>query len=147
MKRPFQVYKTLCTLSVIMKTTNMRTALKLEEIGLLLIVCLIYFEFYEGGWILFASLFFAPDLAFLAIIVNKKAATIAYNLAHHKGLISLLMIIGYLLSNELLILIGLIFMAHSCFDRMLGYGLKYFDSFDHTHLGWMGKSKHKNLEV
>ncbi|KYG76552.1 hypothetical protein AWN68_05845 [Roseivirga echinicomitans] len=130
-----------------MKTTNMRTALKLEEIGLLLIVCLVYFEFYEGGWVLFASLFFAPDLAFLAIIVNKKVATIAYNAAHHKGLISLLMIIGYLLSNELLILIGLIFMAHSCFDRMLGYGLKYFDSFDHTHLGWMGKSKHKNLEV
>ncbi len=130
-----------------MKTTNMRTALKLEEIGLLLIVSLVYFEFYEGGWVLFASLFFAPDLAFLAIIVNKKVATIAYNAAHHKGLISLLMILGYLLSNELLILIGLIFMAHSCFDRMIGYGLKYFDSFDHTHLGWMGKSKHKNLEV
>ncbi len=125
----------------------MRTALKLEEIGLLLIICLIYFEFYEGGWVPFASLFFAPDLAFLAIIVNKKVATIAYNAAHHKGLISFLMILGYLLSNELLILIGLIFMAHSCFDRMLGYGLKYFDSFDHTHLGWMGKSKYKNLEV
>lgn len=125
----------------------MRTTLKFEEIGLFLIFSLVYFEFYDGGWGLFASLFFAPDLAFIAIAINKKTATIAYNAAHHKGLISLLMIVGYLLSNELLILIGLIFMAHSCFDRILGYGLKYFDSFDHTHLGWMGKSKHKNLEV
>jgi hypothetical protein len=40
--------------------------------------------------------------------------------------------------------VGLIFMAHSCFDRVAGYGLKYFDSFDHTHLGWVGKSKGKN---
>ena len=126
---------------------NMRTTLKLEQLPLFILFTLVYFEFYEGGWVLFASLFFAPDLAFLAILINKKVATIAYNAAHHKGLISLMMIIGYVISNELLILIGLIFMAHSCFDRMLGYGLKFFDSFDHTHLGWMGKSKHKNLEV
>jgi hypothetical protein len=126
---------------------NMRTTLKLEEIGLFLIVSLVYSDFYQGGWVLFASLFFAPDLAFLAILINKKAATIAYNATHHKGLISLLMIIGYIFNKELLILIGLIFMAHSSFDRMIGYGLKYFDSFDHTHLGWMGKSKHKNLEA
>ncbi len=125
----------------------MRTTLKLEEIGLFMIFCLVYFEFYQGGWVLFASLFFAPDLAFLAILINKKVATIVYNAAHHKGLISVLMIIGYAISNELLILVGLTFMAHSCFDRVLGYGLKFFDSFDHTHLGWMGKSKHKNLEA
>lgn len=35
----------------------MRAALKLEEIGLLLIVCLIYFEFYEGGWVLLPAYF------------------------------------------------------------------------------------------
>jgi hypothetical protein len=126
---------------------NMRNTLKLEEIGLLIIVCFIYFEHFQGSGVLFASLFFAPDLAFIAIAINKKTATVAYNAAHHKGLISLLMLTGYLISNETLILIGLIFMAHSCFDRVIGYGLKYFDSFDHTHLGWMGKSKHKNLEI
>jgi hypothetical protein len=42
--------------------------------------------------------------------------------------------------------VALIFLAHSTFDRVAGYGLKYFDSFDHTHLGWVGKSKHLNKE-
>ncbi len=25
-------------------------------------------------------------------------------------------------------------------DRVFGYGLKYADSSDHTHLGWVGKT-------
>jgi hypothetical protein len=48
--------------------------------------------------------------------------------------------------------LGLIFLAHSSFDRAAGYGLKYFDGFNHTHLGYIGKNrasninKHANLE-
>jgi hypothetical protein len=30
--------------------------------------------------------------------------------------------------------------GHSAFDRMLGYGMKYTDSFQHTHLGLIGKA-------
>ena len=71
---------------------------------------------------------------------------IAYNISHHKGLIALLILAGFMLKNELFVQVGLIFMAHSCFDRIMGYGLKYLDDFDHTHLGWIGKSKHKNVE-
>jgi hypothetical protein len=26
-------------------------------------------------------------------------------------------------------------------DRMLGYGLKFSDGFQHTHLGWIGKGQ------
>ena len=54
--------------------------------------------------------------------------------------------LGLLLNNEMVIKVGLIFMAHSCFDRVAGYGLKYLDDFDHTHLGWIGKSKDKSIE-
>jgi hypothetical protein len=42
--------------------------------------------------------------------------------------------------------VALIFLAHSTFDRVAGYGLKYSNSFNHTHLGWIGKSKHLNKE-
>ncbi len=35
-------------------------------------------------------------------------------------------------------LVGRLF-AHSSMDRMLGYGLKYEDSFGNTHLGMIGK--------
>src|SRR3954470_22529461 len=34
---------------------------------------------------------------------------------------------------------ALIWFAHIGLDRALGYGLKYDDSFQHTHLGWIGK--------
>ena len=52
--------------------------------------------------------------------------------------------LGYYFEVKLLEQIGLIFLAHSNFDRVAGYGLKYLDNFDHTHLGWIGKSKHLN---
>jgi len=122
----------------------MKYILKLEELGLLILFSFIYFHYYDGSWALFLSLFFVPDVSFLLYVITKKTGAIAYNIFHHKGVIVLLMLTGYLLQNELLIKIGLIFMAHSCFDRVAGYGLKYLDDFDHTHLGWIGKSAHKN---
>jgi hypothetical protein len=36
-------------------------------------------------------------------------------------------------------LIGVILLGHSSLDRALGYGLKYEDSFQNTHLGRIGK--------
>jgi hypothetical protein len=32
-------------------------------------------------------------------------------------------------------------LGHSSADRILGYGLKYSDSFHHTHLGWIGRAR------
>lgn len=122
----------------------MKYSLKLEELGLLILFSFIYFHYYDGSWTLFLGLFFAPDVSFLLYLITKKTGAIAYNIFHHKGVIVLLMLTGYLLQNELILKIGLIFMAHSSFDRVAGYGLKYLDNFDHTHLGWIGKSAHKN---
>ncbi len=122
----------------------MKWILKLEELALLLLFSFIYFNNYHGSMAMFAALFFIPDVSFAAILISKKMAVAAYNFCHHKGVIFLLLLAGYLLYNDMLIKVGLIFMAHSSFDRVAGYGLKYFDSFDHTHLGWVGKSKDKN---
>ena len=122
----------------------MKNILKLEELGIFLLCSIIYFHYFHGSWVLYLALFFVPDSSFVFALVSKRITIIFYNLFHHKGAIIVLILIGYFSSNELLIKIGLIFIAHSCFDRILGYGLKYFDSFDHTHLGWIGKSKYKN---
>jgi hypothetical protein len=124
--------------------TTMKNLLKIEEFALLLLFSVIYFQFYQGTWLLYLGLFFIPDIAFVSYLISKKIGAIAYNLFHHKGAITVLILVGYFWQNELIIEIGLIFMAHSCFDRVAGYGLKYFDSFDHTHLGWVGKSKDRN---
>ena len=122
----------------------MKLVLKLEELGLLVLFSLIYFQFYEGSWGLYLAFFFVPDVSFVLFLITPQIGAIAYNVFHHKGVMALVILAGFLLKNDLVIKVGLIFMAHSSFDRVAGYGLKYFDSFDHTHLGWIGKSKHKN---
>ncbi|MEC4005351.1 DUF4260 domain-containing protein [Flavobacterium sp. SUN052] len=123
----------------------MKNTIKLEELGLLLLFSILYFNFYNGSWAFYLALFFVPDISFLSYLINKKVATIIYNFFHHKGVMAAVILIGFYLNNDLISKVGLIFMAHSCFDRMMGYGLKYFDNFDHTHLGWIGKSKSKNI--
>jgi hypothetical protein len=35
---------------------------------------------------------------------------------------------------------GLVMLGHSSLDRALGYGLKYPDAFQHTHLGTIGRA-------
>jgi len=122
----------------------MKNVLKLEELGMLLFFMNAYFRIYDGSWVLFLSLFFVPDLAFIFYFLNKKMGAIAYNIMHHKGIMAVLFIIGFEIHNILLLQIALVFLAHSSFDRVAGYGLKYLDNFDHTHLGWIGKSKFKN---
>ncbi len=42
-----------------------------------------------------------------------------------------------------LIVTGLILYGHASLDRIFGYGLKFGNSFQHTHLGWIGKMKVK----
>jgi len=47
---------------------------------------------------------------------------------------------GLAIGSQWLMLAGIVLVAHTSFDRMLGYGLKYPDDFRHTSLGWIGRS-------
>jgi hypothetical protein len=49
-------------------------------------------------------------------------------------------VLGIILAHQPLQLAGLILFGHSSMDRVMGYGLKYPDAFQHTHLGMIGKS-------
>jgi hypothetical protein len=62
-----------------------------------------------------------------------------YNFIHHRALALIYYAAGTLLGIPLLALAGVIIFAHSSLDRVLGYGLKFTDSFGHTHLGLIGK--------
>lgn len=90
------------------------------------------------GWYFWAW-FLAPDLGFLGYLINSKAGAATYNLLHHKGLAILFYLAGLHLSVPVLQFTGLLMFGHSSFDRMLGYGLKFSDSFHNTHLGPTGK--------
>ena len=122
----------------------MKNLLKLESAGLFLLFSSVYFHLYPGTWGFYLAVFFLPDVSFALFLITKKLGTITYNIFHHQGVLVLLLFVGYFAKEDILMKVALIFLAHSTFDRVAGYGLKYSDSFDHTHLGWIGKSKHLN---
>jgi hypothetical protein len=93
-----------------------------------------------GDLLIFAVLFFAPDLSFLGYGAGRKVGAVLYNTVHSYALHSVLAVAGVLSGHEILWQVALIFVAHAAFDRSLGYGLKYFAGFRYTHLGTIGAS-------
>ncbi len=116
----------------------MKNLIKLEELFLLLL-SLFLFSQYDLSWGWFALLFLSPDLSMIGYLINPRFGAWMYNLIHHRGLGTSLYILGVFLSNSTLIFAGILFFAHSSFDRIFGYGLKHEDSFQNTHLGKIGK--------
>lgn len=118
----------------------MKTTLKVEEAAMAAIA--IYFlTIYNLGlsvWI-WIFIFFTPDIGMLGYLVNTKVGAVIYNLFHHKGIALVLATTGYFMHNYILTAIGILLFAHSSFDRIWGYGLKYEDSFKNTHLGSLDK--------
>lgn len=116
----------------------MKSLIRLEELFMFLSVVFLYYLTPGHSWWLFALLFFAPDLSFFAYFINNRAGAYCYNLLHHRGLMAVLAASGFILDLHYLLLTGLIFLSHSTFDRIFGYGLKYPDHFKNTHLGRIG---------
>lgn len=116
----------------------MKTLLKLEDLAELLFSIFLFAKM-SFAWWWFPALIFVPDLSTLGYLVNTKVGASLYNFFHHKGLGILIGIVGFLITNEILILSGIILFGHSSMDRLFGYGLKYNDDFKHTHLGKIGK--------
>jgi len=81
----------------------------------------------------------------LGYLVNPKVGAMGYNIFHHKGVAITIAAIGIVLTSSSIIFVGILLFAHAAFDRILGYGLKYSDSFTHTHLGYIGKDKESQL--
>lgn len=118
----------------------MKTVLQLEYAALLLLGT-IAFAATGCSWWWFLGLFFLPDLSMLGYIFSQKAGAWTYNLFHHLGLAVIVYFAGKYFSSTELELAGIILFSHSAFGRLLGYGLKYSDSFQNTHLGRIGKNR------
>ena len=116
----------------------MKNLIRFEEF-LMLAFALLLFSGLDYSWWLFALLFFAPDLSMLGYLANPRLGAWTYNLIHHKGLAVTLYALGFLLTVPWLMFAGTLLFAHSSFDRIFGYGLKHEDSFQHTHLGMIGR--------
>jgi len=114
-----------------------KTLIKIEELFLVLLSFYLFLSL-DYAWWWFLILFLAPDISMIGYLVNPQPGAIIYNLAHHKAIAIALYILGAASGNQLWQLIGLIMLGHSSLDRVFGYGLKYPDSFKHTHLGLIG---------
>ena len=114
----------------------MDKVIKLEELAQMAI-CLIalYYQPVVFRWWTWIILFLLPDIGMLGYLINTSVGAVTYDLFHHKLIAILVLGVGWYMGVPALTLSGLLLYAHSSFDRMMGYGLKYFDSFRHTHLG------------
>ncbi|MCT4622577.1 MAG: DUF4260 domain-containing protein [Schleiferiaceae bacterium] len=121
----------------------MKSVLKIEEL-LMFAFSIAMFNTLNYPWWYYWAFLLLPDLSMLGYLAGNKVGAWSYNLAHHKGVAIGFWIVGFQLSNEALLFIGILLFGHSSLDRVFGYGLKFTDDFKHTHLGWLpaGK-KHK----
>jgi hypothetical protein len=118
----------------------MKLLLKLEDLAKL--IAAYSLSLYLGySWWVFPVLLLAPDLSMLGYISGTKTGAFFYNIFHHQGLAIVAGLTGLYLGIAWLQLAGLILFGHSAMDRALGYGLKFSDSFKHTHLGWIGRQQ------
>ena len=120
----------------------MNFSIRIEEAALTAVAIYFLTKYNLGlpvwSWILF---FFSPDLSIIGYLVSPRTGALTYNLFHHRALPIILIAAGFLMHMDIFIASGLLLVAHSSFDRMLGYGLKFPDDFKHTSLGWMGKDQ------
>ena len=93
----------------------------------------------DAAWPWFLVFLLAPDISALGYIGGRHVGAIAYNVAHNWFTGGLVLGAGLALSAPVLTMAGIILIAHTGMDRILGYGLKYPTSFQDTHLGRIGK--------
>ena len=96
------------------------------------------FSLLNFEWWWFPALLLTPDVGMIGYLFGSKTGAISYNLFHHKAVAVLVFSAGFYFTSEVLQLTGIILFAHSAFDRILGYGLKYEKGFKFTHLGEIG---------
>lgn len=90
-------------------------------------------------WWMAILIFFAPDLSFAGYLGGPKTGAICYNVVHNYGVCAILALTGFLAGWPVIFAIGLLWVAHCGFDRMMGYGLKRTHAFTSTHMGNIGK--------
>ena len=87
-----------------------------------------------ASWLLFAVLFFVPDLSMVGYLINPRIGSLTYNAIHTYALPAILVVLAFAFQWTTGIHIALIWFAHVGMDRTLGYGLKYPSAFKDTHL-------------
>ncbi len=117
----------------------MKTLTRTEELFLAILAFYLFLSLPIHWWWFFVLLL-APDLSMVGYVLGPRVGAATYNTVHHRAVSVALFIVGAALHAPWLQAAGLILFGHSSLDRVLGYGLKYPDAFQHTHLGMIGSA-------
>lgn len=119
---------------------NTNAVLKIEY-ALIAAAAVFFYIKADFAWFWLIPMFFAYDLGMVGYAINSKIGAVTYNIAH-SFIAPVLLLVAYAVEpKSWLLFIALTQLFHIGLDRFLGYGLKYGDSFTHTHLGKIGPKK------
>jgi hypothetical protein len=93
------------------------------------------------SWWLVPLTLLVPDVSMIGYLAGTRIGARAYNAAHATPIPAVVVAIGWWQGQSLVLALGLIWIAHIGLDRFVGYGLKYGDHFQHTHLGRIGRTR------
>jgi hypothetical protein len=86
------------------------------------------------AWWWYPLLFLVPDIGMLGYLKGPKLGAFTYNITHWLPIAVVTYVAAALLGYQFIAMLGAIMIGHIGLDRALGFGLKYDDSFKHTHL-------------
>jgi hypothetical protein len=118
-------------------TGQPRRWLRLEA-AVLLAGSLIAYSATRQHWWLVPLTILLPDLFMVGYLAGTRIGAHLYNLAHSTPLPAAVTGLAWWQGKPLVLALGLVWLAHIGADRLMGYGLKYDDHFQHTHLGQLG---------
>jgi Domain of unknown function (DUF4260) len=109
--------------------------LRLEAL-LVLLIALICYSGLHGSWLLFLVLFLAPDVSLLGYLAegNGRFAATCYNALHCYAVPLGVALIGWRLHSVVTERTTAIWVAHIALDRLIGFGLKYAQAANPTHM-------------
>jgi hypothetical protein len=102
---------------------------------------LIAYSTTDQAWWLVPLTLLLPDLTMIGYLGSTRLGSYLYNLGHSTPLPAGIVAIGWWQDKSLVVALGLVWIAHIGLDRLVGYGLKYDDHFQHTHLGRLGRNR------
>jgi len=97
------------------------------------------FLFLGLPWWAFALLLIVPDVSMVGYLRRPRVGAILYNVVHDLATGVAVAGVGLAIGSVPVTAAGAILVAHSGMDRIAGYGLKFPDAFQNTHLGRIGR--------
>ena len=126
-----------------MQSTFMKRIVSTEYLVAAILVAVFYVSVANFAWYWLPVLFIVVDLSAVGYFINNRVGALLYNIGHSLIGPALLVAAYISTSDQVVLFISLVWLFHIFVDRALGYGLKHTTSFEHTHLGPIGKAKKK----